>query len=102
MPKLTSEQIRLLMWLSLPQTVFEVSREDGFMDDKYNGLHTFSNEEGKKYKFDIRSLYRLEGEELIGGKYVYHFGIPWEHYTLTEKGYELVELLSVAGDINVE
>ena len=102
MPKLTPEQTRLLMWLSLPQTIFEVSREDDFMDDKYNGLNTFKNEEGKRYKFDIRTLYRLEGEELVKGQYVYYFGIMWERYTLTEQGHALALLLSTSGDSNAK
>jgi hypothetical protein len=96
MPKLTKEQIRLLIWLSQPETVFEVSREDGFMDDKYNGLHTFINPEGLRYKFDIRTLYRLEGEKLIGGNYVYHFGIMWERYTLSQAGQVYVSMLAIS------
>ena len=100
MPKLTPEQVRLLIWLSQPKTVFEVSREDGFMDDKYNGLHSFKSPEGQRYKFDIRTFYRLEGEALINGEYVYHFGIAWEQYTLTEKGQALVGLLSLSEGTN--
>jgi hypothetical protein len=96
MSKLTKEQIRLLIWLSQPETIFEVSREDGFMDDKYNGLHTYKNSEGLRYKFDIRTLYCLEGEGLIEGSYVYHFSIAWERYTLTQEGHVYVSMLAIA------
>jgi hypothetical protein len=100
MPKLTHEQLRLLFWLSLPETCFEVSREDGFMDDEYNGLHKYKDKQGNRYKFDIRTLYILEGEELITGHYVNHHGIIWECYTLTEKGQVLSSLLSVSDICN--
>jgi hypothetical protein len=92
--RLSPEQIRLLLWLSLKETYLEVSREDGFMDDKYNGLHNYIDKKSDRYKFDIRSLYCLEGEELVTGHYVYHFGIAWERYTLTPKGHDFVMLLS--------
>jgi hypothetical protein len=92
MPKLTPEQLRLLSWLSLPSTTFEVSRENDFMDDKYNGLHTYCDKQKNSFKFDIRTLYKLEGYELIKGEMVYYFGIPWERYTLTTIGREITLL----------
>jgi len=94
--KLSPEQIRLLVWLSQPKTLLEVSREVGFMDDKYNGLHTYIDENYQSFKFDIRSLYRLEGEKLVTGKIVSHFGISWEHYFPTETGQAYVSLLSTS------
>jgi len=100
MSKLTHEQFRFLYWLSQPKSFFEVSREDGFMDDKYNGLHGYVNKTGGFYKFDIRTLYALEGEGLVEGKIVYHYGIAWENYTLTEKGDVTVTLLSIADEFN--
>jgi hypothetical protein len=100
MPKLTHEQLRLLFWLSLPETCFEVSREEGFMDDNYNGLHTYKDEQGNRFKFDIRTLYILQGHELIKGKIVNHFGIPWERYLLTDKGEVMSVLLSSSDAIN--
>jgi hypothetical protein len=100
MPKLTPEQFRLLHWLSLPETCFEVSREDGFMDDKYNGLHAYNDGKGNRYKFDIRTLYILEGFELIQGEIVNHFGIAWERYTLTNKGEVTLVLSPSSGGVN--
>lgn len=100
MPKLTHEQLRFLYWLSLPNTFFEVSREDGFMDDKYNGLHGYAKKEGEFYKFDIRTLYALEGQELVTGEIVYHYGIAWERYSLTEKGEVTASLLSIAEEFH--
>jgi hypothetical protein len=101
MPKLTHEQYRFLFWLSLPESFFEVSREDGFMDDKYNGLHGYAKREGGFYKFDIRTLYALEGEGLVSGQIVYYFGVPWERYTLTKEGEALALLLNVSDEMYV-
>jgi hypothetical protein len=92
MSKLTPEQFRLLTWMALPETLLEVSREVGFMDDKYNGLHNYIDKEGERYKFDIRTMYCLEGEGLIQGQYVDHLAVWWERYELTEKGHSLVLL----------
>jgi len=100
-PKLSDEQLRLLFWLSLQSTVFEISREDGFIADKYNGLNRYKDNRGNAYKFDIRTLQILENNELVQGQSVYHFGILWERYALTEKGQVLTLLLSAADDFYV-
>jgi hypothetical protein len=100
MPKLTHEQLRFLFWLSLPASFFEVSRKDGFMDYEYNGLHGYAKKQGGFYKFDIRTLYALEGEGLVKGDIVHYFGIPWEKYTLTEKGDVTASLLSIAAEFH--
>ena len=101
MPKLSHEQLRLLFWLSLQSTVFEISREGGFVTDKYNGLNRYKDNQGKAYKFDIRTLKILEDNELVESQNVYHFGVIWERYTLTEKGRVLTLLLSAADDFYV-
>jgi hypothetical protein len=101
MPKLSDEQLRLLFWLSLQSTVFEISREDGFVSDKYNGLNCYKDNQGNAYKFDIRTLHILEDNALVQGQNVYHFGVLWERYALTEKGQVLTLLLSAADDFYV-
>jgi hypothetical protein len=99
--KLSHEQLRLLFWLSLQSTVFEISREDVFIVDKYSGLHRYKDNQGNTYKFDIRTLQVLERNELIRGQSVYHYGVLWERYTLTEKGQVLTLLLSAADNFYV-
>ncbi|TWX57787.1 hypothetical protein [Colwellia hornerae] len=100
MSKLTHQQLRFLFWLSLPGSFLEVSRKVGFMDDEYNGLQGYAKKQGGFYKFDILTLYALEGEGLVKGEIVYYIGIPWEKYTLTEKGDVTASLLSIAKEFH--
>lgn len=86
MPKLTKEQIRLLIWLSLSKTHFEVCRQIGYSYRKVNGLQSYANKDGVSYKFDMRTLYKLVNENLVTSKLVYPFGIKHEHYFLTQSG----------------
>ncbi len=86
MPKLTKEQIRLLIWLSLENTYFEICREMSSSYRQMNGLHTYVNKHGQRFKFDTRTLGKLVKEELVTSEIIYHFGVKYEYYFLTKKG----------------
>lgn len=86
MPKLTKEQTRLLIWLSLENTYFEICREIGYSYRQMNGLHTYVSKHGQPFKFDTRTLGKLVNEELVTSKIIYNFGVKYEHYFLTKKG----------------
>ena len=86
MPKLTKEQTRLLIWLSLEKTYFEICREMSSSYRRMNGLHTYVNNHGQRFKFDTRTLGKLVKEELVTSEIIYHFGVKYEHYFLTKKG----------------
>lgn len=96
MPKLTTEQIRLLIWLSLSKTHFEICREIGYSYRKVNGLKNYINKHGEPYKFDMRTLNKLVNESLVTSELVYPFGVKHEHYFLTEAGQVYVSMLAVA------
>ncbi|WP_076541091.1 hypothetical protein [Shewanella sp. UCD-KL21] len=86
MPKLTLEQKRLLIWLSLTTTHFEICREVGHSYRQTNGLERYVNKHGDRYKFDMRTLNKLVIEGLVTSEILYPFGIKQEHYFVTEKG----------------
>ena len=90
MPKLTKEQTRLLIWLSLENTYFEICREIGYSYRQKNGLHTYVSKHGQPFKFDTRTLDKLVDEELVTSEMIYHFGVKYEHYFLTKKGRSFV------------
>ena len=90
MPKLTKEQTRLLIWLSLENTYFEICREIGNSYRQKNGLHTYVNTHGQPFKFDMRSLGKLVNEKLVTSEIIYNFGVKYEHYFLTKKGRDFV------------
>jgi hypothetical protein len=86
MPKLTKEQNRFLIWLSLNSNHFEICREVGSSYRKTNGLDRYVSKHGQRYKFDIRTLTKLVKEGLVTSEIVFPFGIKYEHYFLTEQG----------------
>lgn len=86
MPELTKEQQRLLIWLSLPSTHFEICRELGSSYRKMNGLESYVDWFGDRYKFDKRTLQRLIDAGLVTSELLYPFGIKHEHYYVTEEG----------------
>jgi len=96
MPKLTNEQIRFLIWLSLSETHFEICREVGYSYRKVNGLKSYVNRQGEPYKFDMRTLNKLVNENLVTSEFVYPFGIKHQHYSLTEAGQVYVSMLAIA------
>ena len=96
MPKLTNEQIRLLIWLSYRETHFEICREIGCSYRKVNGLHSYVNKDGVPYKFDMRTLVKLVNENLVTSEFIYPFGVKHEHYFLTEAGQVYVLMLAIA------
>jgi hypothetical protein len=96
MPKLTKEQIRFLIWLSLTETHFELCRELGNKYRTPNGLGSYINKQGKPYKYDSRTLMKLVDENLVTSKIVYHYGIKHEHYFLTEAGQVYVSILAIS------
>jgi hypothetical protein len=99
MPKLSKEQFRLLLWLSLPSSFFEVTSAHHLNDVLYNGLHGYKDEKGKKYKFDIRTLQALAANKLVDFETVYYCGLEWTRYTITDAGKLLA--LNVVADCNV-
>ena len=90
--KLSNEQLRFLAWLSKAKTNFEICRAVGLVEAKYNGLFSYVNDAGNRLKFDIRTLYRLLNEKLVTSKRIYHFGLVWEQFTVTELGKEFLLL----------
>jgi hypothetical protein len=96
MPKLTNEQKRFLIWLSLTATHFEICRELRRGYRNTFGLHTYVNKLGEPYKYDSRTLYKLVNENLITSEIIYHYGIKHEHYFLTEKGQVYVAMLAIS------
>lgn len=95
MPKLTQEQIRLLLWLSLSSTHLEVCRQIGYAYRNVNGLNSYVNKQGESYKFDMRTLNKLVNENLLTSEFVYPFGVKHEHYFLTQDGQEYLSMLSI-------
>ena len=93
MPKLTREQKRFLVWLSFSNAHFEICRELGSSYRKMNGLERYVNSQGERFKFDTRTLQKLIDEELVSSRFLYPFGIKYEHYYVTEKGFELAHKL---------
>ncbi len=93
MPKLTREQKRFLIWLSLTKTHFEVCREVGHSYRKTNGLERYVNKDGEPYKFDTRTLVRLTNEGLVTSEVIFPFGLKYERYYLTNEGRILVGML---------
>ena len=102
MPKLSDEQLRLLLWLSLDANFFEVTTEHRLNDALYNGLHNYKDEQGNRYKFDIRTLHVLEINELVGWEKVYYCGLAWTRYTISDKGRLLTLQLSATSDYDVQ
>jgi hypothetical protein len=94
MPKLTNEQIRLLIWLSLSKTHFEVCRQVGYSYRQVNGLKSYVNKDGVPYKFDTRTLDKLVNENLVTSEFVYPIGIKYEHYFLTQAGQDFVSMFT--------
>jgi len=86
MPKLTLEQNRFLIWLSITSTHFEICREIGYSYRQTNGLETYVNKSGQPFKFDTRTLNKLVNENLVMSEILYPYGIKYEHYFLTEAG----------------
>jgi hypothetical protein len=86
MPKLTKEQKRFLIWLSLTGTHFEICRELGYSYRQMNGLERYVNKQGERYKFDTRTLQRLIDADLVTSKLIYPFGIKYQRYYVTEEG----------------
>jgi hypothetical protein len=86
MPELTKEQQRLLIWLSLPSTHFEICRELGSSYRKMNGLESYVDWFGDRYKFDNRTLQKLIDTGLVTSEFLYPFGINYERYYVTEEG----------------
>jgi DNA-binding HxlR family transcriptional regulator len=86
MPKLTREQKRFLIWLSLTGTHFEICRELGYSYRQMNGLERYVNKQGERYKFDMRTLNKLVNEGLVTSKILYPYGIKQVHYFVTEEG----------------
>ncbi|WP_282166617.1 hypothetical protein [Shewanella japonica] len=94
MSKLTKEQNRFLIWLSLSSTYFEICREVGHSYRKTNGLERYVSKHGQRYKFDMRTLTKLVKEELVTSEIVFPYGIKYEHYFLTEQGADYVSKLN--------
>ena len=95
MPKLTPEQIRFLIWLSLTETHFEICREMGYSYRKVHGLNSYVNDNGESFKFDIRTLNKLVNESLVTSEFIYPFGMKHEHYFLTEAGQVYVSMMAL-------
>lgn len=100
MPELTIQQIRLLTWLSLADSSFEVCLQKGIASGQYNGLQTYFDDKGNYFKFDIRSLNKLLKEELVFSQTVDYFHTKWNSYVLTEKGQVFVSLMSATKDMS--
>ena len=96
MPKLTKEQIRLLIWLSYSETYFEICRQVGYSYRQVNGLQSYVNKDGVPYKFDMRTLNKLVNENLVISELVYPFGIKHEHYCLSQAGQAYVSMLAIS------
>lgn len=96
MPKLTKEQVRLLIWLSVPTTHLEVCREIGYSYRKVNGLESYVNKQGEPFKFDTRTLNKLVNENLVTSELIYPFGVKYEHYKVTELGRAYLSALSIS------
>ncbi|WP_206486448.1 hypothetical protein [Thalassotalea sp. G2M2-11] len=94
LPKLTFEQCRLLTWLSSPETNFEICREIGYSYRKINGLNSYVDSRHAPFKFDTRSLIKLENENLVTSEFIYPFGMKYQRYFLTEAGQVYVMLLA--------
>lgn len=95
MLKLTLEQNRLLIWLSLTNTHFEICKELGSSYRKTNGLNSYVNKHGQPFKFDTRTLNKLVNENLVTSEILYPYGIKYEHYFLTEAGRVHVSLFAI-------
>lgn len=96
MPKLSKKQERFLIWLSWANTRFEICRQSAHSYGKKSGLHTYVNNKGIPFKFDIRTLEKLIEEELVTSEYVYYFGIKYEYYYLTQAGQVYVHVLAIS------
>jgi hypothetical protein len=96
MPKLTKEQIRLLIWLSWTDTHLEVCRDISHSYRKVNGLNSYVNDNGEPFKFDMRTLNKLVNENLVTSELLYPFGVKHEHYFLTPAGQVYVSLLAIS------
>jgi hypothetical protein len=96
MPKLTKEQIRLLIWLSWTDTHLEICREIGYSYRQVNGLDSYVNDDGKPYKFDMRTLDKLVNENLVTSEFIYPHGMEYQHYTLTQAGQVYVSMLAIS------
>lgn len=99
--KLSDEQLRLLLWLSLKPNFFEVTTEHRLNDVLYNGLHNYRDEHGNRYKFDIRTLHILERNELVDDEKLYYCGLEWTRYTISAKGELLAKQLKEATDYDL-
>lgn len=96
MPKLSKEQLRLLLWLSKPSNFFEVTTDHHLNNVLYNGLHNYRDDKGNRYKFDIRTLHALERNEFVGCETVYYCGLAWMRYTITDAGQVYVSTLAIS------
>ena len=82
--KLSKTQFGLLVWLS-GGNLLEVCSELGVYKGKTNGLHTFNGRCSK------RTMLRLETEELVYTNTVYYFGVSWQRYFVSSKGFHFIE-----------
>ncbi|MGJ8694529.1 MAG: hypothetical protein ACSHW0_18875 [Thalassotalea sp.] len=98
MPKLTPEQIRLLVWLSKPTSFIEITREHHLHEHLYNGLHNYRDSKGGRNKFDIRTLNALDTAGFVTCKTVYYCGLAWQRYTISDSG--KLFALNVTGIVN--
>ncbi|PKH88645.1 hypothetical protein [Colwellia sp. Bg11-28] len=96
MPKLTKEQMRLLIWLSYSATYFEICRQVGYSYRQVNGLKSYVNKDGVPYKFDMRTLNKLVNENLVQSEIIYPYGVKHEHYFLTQAGQVYVSMLAIS------
>ena len=96
MPKLSYEQIRLLTWLSILGNAFGVRFNKSNKQFNYLGLHHYVTPDGIEYKFDVRTLKKLIRTGLVKSKVIWHYGIKWKSYVLTQQGYVYSSLIAAS------
>jgi len=82
--KLSEVQFGLLLWLANGNSL-EVCNDIGAYQGKTNGLQFFN---GRSCK---RTMQRLENEKFIYTTNVYHYGVSWLRYYISETGLAFID-----------
>ncbi|MFT6735241.1 MAG: hypothetical protein ACJAS9_003446 [Polaribacter sp.] len=82
--KISQTQFGLLVWLA-NGNLLEVCSDLGIYKGKTNGLHVFNGRCSK------RTMQRLETEKLVYTTTVHYFGVGWQRYFVSSKGFRFIE-----------